>query len=177
MVTGKTKSDIVDFTKNEDMRVKEKVTVAIEILFKNDAFLLENDVHERAITHKFAEYLQAQFPDWHVDCEYNRDHMESKALHTISECDEERKKTKYVVPDIIIHQRNKENNLLVIEVKTGNGKIDCDIKKLELFTSDSKFRYKLGLFVKFDKINEPLCRWFKNGFECPKVFSRIVSET
>ena len=165
MVAGKMEIGNEEFNKREEAKIKEKVKVAVGILFKNDAFLLENDVHERAITHKLAEYLQPQFPDWHVDCEYNRDHMESKSLDTISECDEERKRTEFVVPDIIVHQRNRENNLLVIEIKTGDGKIDCDIKKLELFTSDPKFMYKLGLFIKFNKTSNPEYKWFKNGKE------------
>lgn len=173
MVAGKIEIRDAGFNRREEDKVKEKVNVAIGILFKNDAFLLVNDVHERTITHKLAEYLQLQFPKWHVDCEYNRDHAESKTLDMIRECDEEHKKTEFVVPDIIVHQRNREKNLLVIEVKTGDRKIDCDIKKLELFTSNSKYRYKLGLFIKFDKTDEPICRWFKNGREDREVKPKI----
>ena len=157
----------------EPYKIMEKVKVAVGILLKNDAWLLENNVHERTITHKLGEYLQTQFPEWYVDCEYNRDGMESKALEAIHECDEERK-TDRVVPDIIIHQRVKEsekiNNYVVIEVKTDDKKTDCDIKKLELFTSDPKFRYKFGLFIKFKQKNTPEYRIFKNGREDKDFF-------
>jgi len=158
---------------NELYKIMEKVKVAVGILLKNDAWLLENNVHERTITHKLGEYLQTQFPEWYVDCEYNRDGTESKKLETIRECDEARK-TELVVPDIIIHQRVKEsekiNNYVIIEVKTDDKKPDCDIKKLELFTSDPKFNYKFGLFIKFKQASTPEYRLFKNGCEDKDFF-------
>ena len=71
--------------------VSQKVCVAIGVLFKNDSFLLENSVNERSISHKLVIYLEKQFPDWDVDCEYNRDKGMSKEWMHISECDSERK--------------------------------------------------------------------------------------
>lgn len=41
-------------------------------LIKNDRYLLEHRVHERAQTHKLGEYLQYYLPEWNVDCEYNK---------------------------------------------------------------------------------------------------------
>ena len=38
------------------------------------------DANERSLTHKLAEYLQCEFPDWHVDCEYNRHGLDVKRL-------------------------------------------------------------------------------------------------
>lgn len=55
-----------------DGEIIERTRIALGVLQKNDSFLLENEVNERTIAHKFAEYLQKQFPDWNVDCEYNR---------------------------------------------------------------------------------------------------------
>jgi hypothetical protein len=49
----------------------EKLTIAIEMFFSNDAWLLEKDLSERSITHKLAEYLQPLFLNYNVDCEYN----------------------------------------------------------------------------------------------------------
>ena len=49
-----------------------KLEKAIRMLFKNDLFLLKIKAHERSIAHKFAEYLQQEFSEYHVDCEYNR---------------------------------------------------------------------------------------------------------
>jgi len=53
--------------------VKERAITAIDRLLKNDLLLLQNDVNERSVSHKLAEYLQIVFQNLHVDCEHNRD--------------------------------------------------------------------------------------------------------
>ena len=45
---------------------------SIRLLIKNDFYLLEIGTNERSVAHKLAEYLQQEFPNRHVDCEYNR---------------------------------------------------------------------------------------------------------
>jgi isocitrate dehydrogenase len=145
--------------------IKKKVAVCLGIFFKNDSFLLQNDTNERTIAHKLAEYLQTEFPDWNVDCEYNRKGFNIKTLENIHECSEQRK-TDRVYPDIIVHRRNKNDNLLVIEIKV-NADDYCDIEKLKKFTSSSeKYKYQSGLFIRFNSKNEkPSLRWFINGQE------------
>lgn len=49
--------------------IEKIVQNCLEELFENDLVLLQNDVSERAITYKLAEYLQNQIPDLNVDCE------------------------------------------------------------------------------------------------------------
>ncbi|MHB8165046.1 MAG: hypothetical protein ACYDDV_12040 [Methanoregula sp.] len=137
--------------------ISQKVYFAIDSLFKNDNFLLTIGVHERTISHKLAEYLQAQFPDWNVDCEYNRKGNMVKRLPR--DCSEEEK----VYPDIIIHHRNTTENLLVIEIKSSNLPEKCDIEKLKLFTSDPNFKYTYGLFIRFKKTDKPILIWFEGG--------------
>jgi len=140
--------------------IKKKVGISLEVLFKNDFFLLK--ASERSVAHKLAEYLQTQFPDWNVDCEYNRKGLAPKVLNGIHECSEQ-KKTDRVYPDIIVHRRNTDDNLLVVEIKIKDDDC-CDIEKLKKFTSSSgEFKYRLGLFIKFNE-EKPL-RWFKNGNE------------
>ena len=51
--------------------IERSVKTALNKLFERDAELLQNDVNERSITHKFAEYLESEFPGWDVDWEYN----------------------------------------------------------------------------------------------------------
>ena len=143
--------------------IQKKVHIAIGVLFKNDAFLLENEVHERSIAHKLAEYLQDEFPDWHVDCEYNRKGRDGKILKGIHECFEQRK-TDRIFPDIIVHIRNTDKNLLVIEIKPNVNSDACDVKKLELLTKpDNGYEYKLGLYLSFNGLNRPIIEWFKDG--------------
>jgi len=142
--------------------IRRRTRTALRVLQKNDSFLLEGDVHERAIGHKLAEYLQEQFPDWNVDCEYNRHYLKTKTLDGINEC-EEHSKSSIVYPDIIIHERNKKHNLLVIELKKNDLRCQCDIRKLELFTNTKgKYGYTLGLFIEFDD-SRPRLKWFKDG--------------
>lgn len=149
---------IYDFEK-----IEQKVNDAIIILLKNDSFLLKNDVNERSTSHKLAEYLQKQFPEWNVDCEYDKKGDATKKLIGIDKCRES--KSTIVYPDIIIHERNKKNNLLVIEIKTKNQDSTCDIEKLRLFTSDTEYKYNFGLFMRFNKTNKPLLKWYKDGKE------------
>lgn len=145
-----------------DDEVKSRFFIALDQLFKNDSFLIENGAHERSVAHKLAEYLQQQFPGWHVDCEYNRHGLDTKALPR--ECGSEQRNRVY--PDIIIHHRNTDNNLLVVEIKPqSNDRIDgCDDAKLSAFTNkDGDYRYRLGLFIGFNELKEPQIVWYKNG--------------
>jgi len=137
----------------EDYQIKKKVEFCLRQLFKNDYHLLEIKAHERSIAHKLAEYLQQQFPDWHVDCEYNRHYIEIKKL------DEGK-----VYPDIIVHLRNTSFNLLVIEIKCSDENYEEDIEKLKKFTEhNGKFNYQLGLFLKIINCEIKEKIWFKNG--------------
>jgi hypothetical protein len=145
--------------------VKRAVGISLGVLSKNDSFLLQNAVNERSVSHKLAEYLQSHFPDWNVDCEYDRKGLDNpKILDGIRECSE-RRRTDRVIPDIIIHRRNSDDNLLVIEI-ADQANDPCDLKKLELFTSvRGQFRYRFGLFLRFDDLGSPTLRWFKDGNE------------
>ena len=140
--------------------IEQKVLIAISVLRKNDSFLLENAAHERSITHKLAEYLQFQFPECHVDCEYNLDGIETKILPR--ECNGENMEKVY--PDIVVHIRGTTHNLLVIEAKSHPGIDNCDKIKLELFTTQSeRYRYKYGLAIGFHGLGNPQMTWFING--------------
>jgi hypothetical protein len=81
---------------------------------------LEPGVNERAFAHRLAVHMEGSFPEWDVDCEYNKHGMNIKVLEGIQACDEQ-KKTDRIYPDIIVHKRTNdspiEENLLVIEMK------------------------------------------------------------
>ena len=121
---------------------------SIITFLENDEILLKNDANERTITHKLACYLEKNFNDWDVDCEYNRNQFDIKRLKSI--CNSSKNKNgSTVFPDIIIHKRMSNENFIVIEVKkTTNSQSDeCDIKKLEAFRDELK--YKHGFFIRF----------------------------
>lgn len=133
--------------------VKQRVIAAIARFYRHDPELLDVDVNERTITHKLAEYLQDEFPEWHVDCEYNRLGTDVKRLSLISEVvtpfDTE---AKTVFPDIIIHRRRTDANLVVIEVKkSGGGEETKDLEKLRAFIGDPVYRYYFGLFLRIGR--------------------------
>ncbi len=143
--------------KYSDPEIQRYVEICIGILLKKDLLLLENQAHERAISHKLAEYLQTKFQDLHVDCEYNRKGSDIKKVEGNN-----------VLPDIIIHRRNSNENILVIEMKITNDD-GHDIKRLKKFTSQNgELKYQLGLFLKLsDSCEEPILQWFKEGKKIP----------
>jgi len=163
----------------EEKEIKEKILTAIKALFNKDDFLLKNNVHERSISHRLGMYLQHLFPDWDVDCEYNKKGLKLKQLEGIAECDEQ-KKTDRIYPDIIIHKRNSSDNLVVIEIKSTSIYGVCDIKKLKLLTSDSgQYKYKLGFFIKFkiiEDIPSTCIEIYKNGLLDKKIFYKYSEQ-
>jgi hypothetical protein len=151
----------------EKEEIEHKVIIALGILFKKDSFLLEKDVNERSISHKLAEYLQEQFPDYDVDCEYNwqtddleeRSHKkqlvftkEEEALfYPKTDKDKIRDNNAHTVyPDIIVHKRgHNENNLLIIEIKKSSNSDEKakEKDKLKLGKYKEKFNYTYTLFL------------------------------
>jgi len=131
--------------------IMERVKAAIERLFKRDARLIEMDVNERSISHRLALHLQDEFPEWDVDCEYNRKgHNDVKRLDLRVVCmksDDIEAKT--VFPDIIVHHRTTDDNLLVIEIKKSTSRVssDADFRKLKAFKRQLGYRH--ALFLRF----------------------------
>ncbi|MBI4480164.1 MAG: hypothetical protein HY651_09095 [Acidobacteria bacterium] len=134
--------------------IESRVRRSLALLLKHDKFLLEVDVNERSITHKLAEYLQAEFPEWHVDCEYNRRGALPKRLQIAADtpvrADDTEAQTVY--PDIIVHRRNTDENLLVIEVKKSSNcnRAAWDRQKLEAFKEADDYSYDYAVFLKFE---------------------------
>jgi len=146
-----------EFEEVQPEEIKRKVENAIKTFIKEDGVLLNIKASERSIAHKFAEHLQREFKEWNVDCEYNKDshdltELDSKRLNSWNtDCKgmEEKKKGTTVYPDIIIHHRLTQENLVVIEIKKTSNRDDgsCDRKKLCAFIRELKYHY--GLFINF----------------------------
>jgi hypothetical protein len=139
--------------------METRLQAARALFLVNDRRLLELDVHERALTHKFAEALQTVFRNWNVDCEYNR---EGKDLDTkTADLPEEPGKT--IFPDIIVHMRGKPINLLIIEAKPSDASrksVDYDRKKLTAYMdADGKLAYTYGLMLTFIVGGKPDVEW------------------
>ena len=150
---------------NED--IKNKFNDALDSFIKDDHELLWLDANERSISHKFAEHLQREFPDWHVDCEYNRLDRERQAKAIDISKDKWKKLVRpdpvreisyedllvaedhpTVFPDIIVHHRGIPDNLLVIEIKKSHSAdIGWDEHKLDAYIRI--LDYKAGVLLVF----------------------------
>jgi hypothetical protein len=131
-----------------DQKIIQNIDKAIKIFLAKDIILLENDSSERSITHKLACYLERYFPEWDVDCEYNRNLIDTKKLKDTCKNSSDENGSP-VFPDIIIHKRITEENYIVIEVKktTNPESSECDIQKLKAFINELGYQY--GLFIRF----------------------------
>lgn len=155
-----------------DMRGKlEKyIMEAFEMLYKNDKHLINNmpdsfrrldnkhHVGERSIVFRYAFYLQKlinedeQLKRYHLDCEYNRNGIETKALPRFPNG---------TYPDLIIHKRgSNEYNLLVMEFKTyWNSDQKGDIEKIREFMDvHGSYKYKYGIAVLIGR-EKPIIDW------------------
>ncbi len=132
--------------------VRDKIRAALVRLIKEDFYLLEVDINERSLTHRLAIYLEALFPNYHVDCEYNREGVDKKALHILKtnikrnnepnhiEPDDIDSST--VFPDITIHRRGTNDNFVVIEAKKSTTQNDRgDKEKLRLYKEELGYRH------------------------------------
>ncbi|MHA1372416.1 MAG: hypothetical protein ACTSRA_22170 [Promethearchaeota archaeon] len=128
--------------------VEYNVEKALANFLKKDKYLLLNNLNERTISHKLAEHLQKEFSNWDVDCEYNRNIDRIKKIHP-EQIKSNDTNAVTVYPDIIIHHRNTEDNLLIIEIKKDASPADKenDIKKIDTFMKE--LNYTFGLFIDF----------------------------
>jgi hypothetical protein len=151
-----------------------KVVSALGEFYAREAFLLEHDLGERALTHRLAVHLEKQFSGWQVDCDYDR--LGERTLRlphgTIVSTDDHLAKSIY--PDIVVHQREIPNNLLAIEVRkaANHQPPEHDRHKLRALTDPHLwFAYWIGVYVVLGKnsvvsdvyvggvIDQPLSAW------------------
>ena len=133
--------------------VKQKVNNALKKLRQKDDVLLEINVSEMTISHKLAEYLQCEFPDFSVDCEYNRHLDLKKTLKTpkdLTNWDDLELKT--IFPDIIIHKRmTNEENLLIIEMKKSSNQTNREFDRTKIHAMmKAPYNYDFGLFLEIN---------------------------
>lgn len=174
-------SEIINDISFEDIR--GRVEKAVQCLVENDLYLFENGACERAITHRFAVCLERVFPDWHVDCEYNllppdnQNVIEFKYANLMARRRDRRienlpeEEAVSVYPDIIVHRRGTNENLLVIEVKRSNDRDEIRFDRLKLYAycQDKHLNYRYALLIRFQKpekekhfVDAQVTQWIKN---------------
>ena len=131
-----------------------KVIAALRDFYAHEGFLFEKDVGERAVTHRFAVYLERQFSGWSVDCNYDR--LGERTLHlphgTIVSTDDHLGKSIY--PDVVVHQREIPNNLLAVEIRKASNhtSLEHDQHKLMALTNAHVwFAYWIGVLLVLDR--------------------------
>jgi len=126
----------------------DKLAGAVEQLYARDADLFARDLGERTLTHRLAVHLERQFPDWNIDCDYNRlgDRTWLLPKGSIVSTDDEFGKSIY--PDIVVHRRAVPDNLLAVEVRKARNHqpLEHDRAKLRAMTDPHLwFAYRIGI--------------------------------
>ena len=132
---------------------------------KEEKEIIEINVNERTLSARLMFHLQTlllneiyqeNYKEYSVDCEYNRRKEIVKILP--KEYRELEKKDKQIYPDIILHQRNNEKNLMIIEMKktysSDEGGKNENRDRLKFLTSlrkENKYKYLLGIYFEVNK--------------------------
>jgi len=144
-----TQQDIYDILKS-----------SIAELYERDAILLKKDydIHERTVCHRLAIYIERNLKeDYHVDVEYNR--MRTKygsddigdVIGKILNWEDSGEGSSFVYPDIIIHKRDTEQNIVDIEVKMAwkNKLKKLDYQKINNYIK--QLNYQFGVYVELSE--------------------------
>ena len=156
----------------------DKVVAALKAFYEREAFLFEHDLGERALTHRLALHMERQFPDFEVDCDFDR--LGPRTLNmprgSIVSTDDHLGKSIY--PDIVVHQRSLPNNLIAIEVRKANNHqpLEHDRQKLRALTDPHIwFAYWIGVLLTLGKNNVTSVEVYASGQHDPKM-SGVLAE-
>jgi hypothetical protein len=125
-----------------DQKLGEVMIAVLHQLFDEDMPLLQNNVSERTIAATLACHMKPYFKGWHVDPEYNKVGEDPKSVYWNDQW-------KNVIPDIIVHVRATDKNLLVIELKKSSNQVssDQDVAKLEAMRKQLVYKHALFLRI------------------------------
>ena len=149
-----------------------KLIAALHDFYAREAFLLERDLGERALTHRLAVCIEKQFSGWEVDCDYDRLGDRTMRLPHGSIVSTDDHFGKSVYPDIVVHQRDIPNNLLAIEVRKASNHqpIEHDQQKLRAMTDPHVwFAYAIGVLLTLAKGHIGMCEVYVAGTTEPDL--------
>ena len=147
---------------------------------KEEKEIIEIDVNERTLSARLMFHLQTlllndnlykeTYNFYSVDCEYNRMNKDMKKII------QEDNIVNLIYPDIILHKRNSNDNLIAIEMKKANSYIkkkENDKNRLKAMTNPRKlnnFNYILGVYFEVDTTgnNNHIIEFFVDGKEYKK---------
>ena len=137
----------------QDREVRLRVETALRQLSVLDRHLLANDANERALRHRLAVQLEKHFDNWDVDCEYDIFEADPKRLAeleralTIAVMGKPLARDTFgltVYPDIIVHHRKTDENLLALEIRKSSSPVPDEVDRAKLAAWKSEpvgFRY------------------------------------
>lgn len=139
-----------------EQELKEIMEIALRELYEKDRELIDRILHENAINHKLAIYLEEAInlqkgwiSTYSIDVEYNKDGKNAKKLNGDKE----------FRPDIILHERNSnERNILLIEAK--KEKLDDKDENVLKNCLKSPFNYRFSVGIEYknpDKEESFIC--------------------
>lgn len=119
--------------------IKNNIREAVQRFIKKDKdSLVGIKVHEGAISHRIAVYLESLFPESNIDCEYNKHYDGSpKESGGVK-----------IRPDIIVHTRGGWNAVAIIEIKKASPDSKLgrgDIQKVK--NARENLGYKIGAYI------------------------------
>jgi hypothetical protein len=98
---------------------KQLIIESLKILIQRDLGIINNKVKEECINHRLACYLEKLINEnpnnnlhYDVDLEYNKNYKNPKKIIV-----DENNNEKAIRPDIIIHKRDSNDNLIAFEIK------------------------------------------------------------
>jgi hypothetical protein len=156
----------------------DKVVAALKEFYAREAFLFEHDLGERTLTHRLAVQLERQFPDFEVDCDFDRLGPRTLQLPHGSIVSTDDHLGKSIYPDIVVHQRTVPNNLLAIEVRKASNHqpIEHDRHKLRALTdAHIWFAYWIGAMVILGRAGVTACEVYVAG-KLDEALSRHLAE-
>jgi hypothetical protein len=128
----------------------DKIVAALVELYRREQLLFERDLGERTLTHRLAVHIERQFPDFDVDCDFDRLGPRTLNLPRGSIVSTDDHLGKSVYPDITVHQRDVPNNLVALEIRkdTNHQPVEHDRQKLRALTNPHIwFAYWIGALV------------------------------
>lgn len=156
----------------------DKVVAALKEFYAREAFLFEHDLGERTLTHRLAVHVERQFPDFQVDCDFDRLGPRTLNLPHGSIVSTDDHLGKSIYPDIVVHQRGVPNNLIAIEVRKAHNHqpVEHDRQKLRALTDPHIwFAYWIGVLLTLGKNNVTSTEVYASG-KHDVVMSGVLAE-
>jgi hypothetical protein len=128
-----------------------------KILYEENIDVIKRKLHERTIVSDYIRpLLVAEFPDFEVNCEYNREGSGTDPKKDLE--------GKELLPDILIHrQTTDEFNLAAIEVKGYWNKEPREIDEKKLRRLNKKHPYKFLYRLELEEEKVALTAVSKSG--------------